>query len=501
MKWAIRLIGIFLCVALSIVVTGCHKGGIEPIELEGLETEIGMEAEGEGEVTAEAPSEAEGETIYKPGTLDPTFGSSGVVVSADTAGGAGGDDWGKSITIDASDKILVTGYSKNNAGDYDMMIWRYNEDGSLDPTFDSDGIVTDNNAAGGNGHDFGNSITIDANGKILVAGESYGGNQKHYDMAIWRYNTNGTLDTSFDLDGKVTHHNAALGNGPDKGNSIAIDANGKILVAGDSGNNAGNLDMVIWRYSTNGTLDTSFDLDGIVTQDNAALGNGDDWGYSIIVDEKDRILVTGKSWNGSDYDMVIWRFYANGTIDTTFNASGPTKGIVVSHNAAGGNGDDSGNSITIDSNGKILVAGESKNNAGDLDMVIWRYNEDGTLDTTFNASGPKQGIAISHNAAGGNGSDRGLSLTIDTEGRILVTGNSKSASTSADMVIWRYEQDGTPDADFGSNGIVVNAGAAGGTKEDWGNSITTDAKGRILVTGLSKNASGDSDMAIWRYIP
>ncbi|MFH1829208.1 MAG: delta-60 repeat domain-containing protein [Pseudomonadota bacterium] len=497
----VKLISIFFCITLIMVMTGCRKGGIEQVEVEGMEIEIGVGTAGEGEVegAGEAPSEEEGEKVYESGTLDPTFGSNGVVVSADTGGGVGGDDWGKSITIDESGKILVTGYSKNNAGDYDMMIWRYNEDGTLDPAFDLDGIVIDNNAAGGNGNDFGNSIIIDTSGRILVAGDSYGGNQKHYDMAVWRYNANGTPDNSFNGNGIVTHHNAGLGNGYDGGNSITIDSNGKILVAGDSGNLAGNLDMVIWRYNTNGTLDPAFDFDGIVTHN--ALGIGDGWGYSITTDANNKILVAGKSWNGSDYDMVIWRFNQDGTIDTTFNASGPIKGMVVSHNAAGGSGDDAGNSIVIDSNGKILVAGDSKNNTNNLDMVIWRYNTDGTIDMTFNASGPIKGIVVSHNAAGGNKGDRGFSITIDAEGRILVTGTSISAATSADMVIWRYKEDGTPDTDFGSNGIVVNAGAAGGTKEDWGNSIITDTKGRILVTGNSKNAAGDSDMVIWRYIP
>ncbi|HDL20498.1 MAG TPA: hypothetical protein ENH30_04380, partial [Nitrospirae bacterium] len=140
-------------------------------------------------------------------------------------------------------------------------------------------------------------------------------------------------------------------------------------------------------------------------------------------------LVTGYSENGSNNDMVIWRYNANGTLDTTFG----TNGIVVSDNAAGGHSYDYGNSITTDATGKILIAGSSENGSND-DMVIWRYNANGTLDTTFGTNG----IVVSDNAAGGHGDDYGYSITTDATGKILVTGGSYNSSGNYDMVIWRY---------------------------------------------------------------
>jgi uncharacterized delta-60 repeat protein len=147
------------------------------------------------------------------------------------------------------------------------------------------------------------------------------------------------------------------------------------------------------EYNSNGTLDSSFGNNGIVVHGNAAGGNGVDVGNSIYVDSTGKIYVTGYSYNGRDFDMVIWRYNSNGTLDTSFNGTG----IVVYHNAAGGNGVDVGNSIYVDSTGKIYVTGSSWNGRNP-DMVIWRYNSNGTLDSSFNGTG----IVVHHNAAGGN---------------------------------------------------------------------------------------------------
>jgi uncharacterized delta-60 repeat protein len=129
-------------------------------------------------------------------------------------------------------------------------------------------------------------------------------------MVIWRYNSNGTLDSSFGNNGIVVYNNAAGGNGDDIGNSIYVDSTGKIYVTGSSKNSSGNDDMVIWRYNSNGSLDTSFGTKGkgIVINDNAAGGNSYDYGFSIFVDSTGKIYVTGYSYNGRNADMVIWRY-------------------------------------------------------------------------------------------------------------------------------------------------------------------------------------------------
>ena len=200
------------------------------------------------------------------------------------------------------------------------------------------------------------------NGSFGGGSGSGGSGGSGYSLAI------GELDTSFNGTGIVVHHNAAGGNSNDFGNSIYVGSDSKIYVTGRSINSSGNTDMVIWRYNSNGTLDTSFGNNGIVVHNNAAGGNSNDVGDSIFVDSTGKIYVTGFSFNGSNYDMVIWRYNSNGTLDTSFG----NNGIVVHNNAAGGNGHDVGDSIFVDSTGKIYVTGSSFNGSN-YDMVIWRY--------------------------------------------------------------------------------------------------------------------------------
>jgi uncharacterized delta-60 repeat protein len=311
-------------------------------------------------------------------------------------------------------------------------------------------------------------------------------------MVIWRYNSDGSLDDTFGNNGIVVHHNAAGGNSDDGGNSIYVDSNGKIYVTGGSWNNTRGSDMVIWRYNSDGSLDNTFGNNGIVVHHNAAGGNSDDGGNSIYVDSNGKIYVTGFSWRSTDNDDMVIWVYNS---DGSLDNTFGNNGIVVHHNAAGGNDSDGGNSIYVGSDGKIYVTGYSVNSSGNNDMVIWRYNSDGSLDNTFG----NNGIVVYHNAAGGNSDDGGNSIYVDSNGKIYVTGYSWNSSRKDDMVIWVYNSDGSLDNTFGNNGIVVYHNAAGGNGNDRGNSIYVDSNGKIYVTGSSWKSSLNYDMVIWRY--
>ena len=410
------------------------------------------------------------------GVLDTDFGTDGIVTNSGSLNDAG-YDCGFSIAINSSN-VYIAGYG-HNGSDYDMTIWKYNSTGNLDASFGNGGIVTNHNAAGGDNRDYGTSIVLDDSGNIYVAGYSSGSSGN--DMVIWKYSPAGVLDSSFGSGGIVSNNNAAGGNGNDFGYSIVLDASGNIFVTGES-HNGSNADMVIWKYTPAGVLDSSFGNSGIVTHGGAAGGNGDDRGASIVLESSGSIYVAGYSYNGSDTDMVIWKYTSAGALDTTFGNGG----IVTNHNAAGGDSNDEGRSIALDTSGNIYVTGVS-DNGSNVDMVIWKYDPTGNPDTSFGSGG----IVTNHNAAGGDGSDEGYSIALDASGRIYVGGYS-SNGLNCDATIWKYTTVGKLDTSFGSGGIFIHDYA-----DDYAYGIALDGSGHVYLTGATASG-GDEDMVMWK---
>ena len=228
---------------------------------------------------------------------------------------------------------------------------RYNTDGSLDTDFDGDGIVTINPDIG---YSSRSSVTVQANGKILL-----GGGNSDPNFALMRYNTDGSLDTGFDGDGKVTTSDVGS---IYEGQPVAVQADGKILLAGNGTHLDGGSgwSVAVRRYNTDGSLDTSFDVDGKVT---TIVGNMAD-GRSVTVQADGKILLGGKDY----YGFVLVRYNSDGSLDTGFDGDG------IVH-TPGGYG---GYSVTVQADGKILLSGYSGGN-----FALVRYNSDGSLDTSF----------------------------------------------------------------------------------------------------------------------
>jgi uncharacterized delta-60 repeat protein len=249
----------------------------------------------------------------------------------------GADETGQSVTVQSDGKILVAGYTRV-VGSYDFALARYNSNGSLDTSFDGDGKVTTD--FGGN--DNGQSITVQSDGKILVAGYTSTYLNGSYNFALARYNSDGSLDNSFDGDGKVT---TDFFGGYDFGQSVTVQSDGRILVAGFT--TVGSYGFALVRYNGDGSLDTSFDGDGKVTTD----FGGDDYGYSVTVQSDGKILVAGFTYTNFSgiTNLTLARYNSNGSLDTSFDGDGK---VTTDFGT-----DDRGQSVTVQSDGKILVTG------------------------------------------------------------------------------------------------------------------------------------------------
>ncbi len=287
------------------------------------------------------------------GSLDNSFGTSGLVTTD-----FGGDDGATSLIVQSDGKILVAGYSNTTSGLFALA--RYNANGTLDNSFDTDGklttaIGTDNIAY---------SINLQADGKIIVAGTSLVGT--NYVFSLARYNTDGSLDTTFDTDGKVTA--SVGGEGVDIAYSTVIQPDGKIVLAGYAlKNGVGNFGLA--RFNPDGSLDATFDTDGKVT---TAIGT-DAGAYSVTL-QNGSIVAAGYSFNGTNNDLALVRYTATGALDATFNGTG-----IVSTNLGG---NEEINQVSVQADNKLLVGGYTTV-GGDEDFVVARYQANGTIDNSF----------------------------------------------------------------------------------------------------------------------
>ena len=232
--------------------------------------------------------------------------------------------------------------------------------GDLDPTFGIGGKVT----TGIGTDDYGYAVAIQADGKLVVAGETNNG--INYDFALVRYNANGTLDATFGTGGKVT---TAVGTSDGAAYALAIQADGKLVVAGAT-NNGINYDVALVRYNANGTLDATFGTGGKVT---TAIGTLD-YAYALAVRPDGKLVAAGETFNGSTADFALARYNANGTLDPTFGTNGTVKTAI-------GTRDDAASALAIQADGKLVAAGETDNGTN-YDFALARYFGSTTTSTT-----------------------------------------------------------------------------------------------------------------------
>ena len=391
----------------------------------------------------------------QPGLLDGDFDADGIVTTIVNGGGRG-----KSVVIQPDGKIIVAGYSKLSGETADFAVVRYNIDGSLDNTFSVNGLVTTDF---GN-DDFAHAISIQADGKIIVAGRAT--TPSGYKFAILRYNSDGTLDNSFNTNGKIL---GAFGTC----NSLAIQSDGKIVFAGSMFTGT-ELEFGLTRYSSDGSLDNSFGTDGIVTTD---VGVDNEVAYSVAIQPDGKIVVAGESFDqNSKLDIAVVRYNPDGSLDNSFSVNG----IVTT---AIGTGHDFGRSLVIQPDGKIVVVGGGVA----VGIAVVRYNSDGTLDNSFNIDGK-----VITNLDGQN-NEVAKDVVLQADGKIVVTGGNESVFN--EFALLRYNTDGTLDTSFDADGIVITEIGNGSSPH----SCAIQPNGRIVVAGVAFIGSG-TGFAVARYI-
>ncbi len=281
----------------------------------------------------------------------------------------------------------------------------------LDTSYGDAGYVQTNIASYNGENQFTRNVLIQADGKIVIAGNNEvwpDERTKETDLALIRYNTDGTRDVSFGAAGQVSTYTG----GSEMMEGMVQQADGKIVVAFYSG-----VDIQLLRYNTNGTIDSTFGTNGQVTTDSG----GNDLPLSVISQSDGKLVVSGSV----DHNFSLTRFSANGALDTGFGVDGFAIIDTGSISAA--------YSVVQQADGKLVAAGNNH---------IARFHADGSLDTSFGVNGVNTMTSPMTNAA---------DLAIQDNGQFVVVGSS----AGQDISVTRFNSDGSLDSDFGTLGVVT----------------------------------------------
>lgn len=404
------------------------------------------------------------------GDLDSTFGAGGKVVT---------DFFGRSnsanaIALQSDGKIVVTGDVLSATGPPDIGVARYNIDGTLDTAFGTGGRVTTDFAGRS---DVGTAITVQPDGKILVAGGADLG-VSNFDFALVRYNVDGSLDSTFGSGGKVT---TDFNGGLDAASAIALQGNGRIVLAGFA--TAGDAHMALARYNTNGGLDTTFGAGGKVTTN---INGTRDFASAVAIQSDGKIVAGGSTVDPifSFVTFALARYNADGSLDSTFGSGGKVTTKVV----FGDGEDDEISGLTIQPDGRILAAGRA-NFAQDFGLV--RYQTNGALDTAFGTSGV---VTTDFNGS----IDRAFGMALQIDGKIVLAGAANlTTGSTGDFGLARYNPNGSLDSTFGAGGKVITDF---GGNVDIARGVVLQSDNRILAAGSTISTPGTGDIALARYL-
>lgn len=378
----------------------------------------------------------------------------------------------------ANQKIVAAGgitVNPTTTSDPGVALARYDSVGNPDTSYGSGGLSTTTLGYGSPG------LALQPDGKAVVAAK---GSSGYFGAA--RFTTNGSLDTSF---GSGGFSGVNLGSYFQKPTGVGLQSTGKIVVGGFTAEfpDTFKRSSVLARFKASGTTDSGTGGFGIVVKGKATGYTKEAFGAKTVqfgdvaIQQDDKVVAVGNfSLTGSAaYQLIVARYTAAGILDNTFNGSGYSvltlPGISYTNGPGGSNG------VAFQSDGKIVVVSTCPGVDGASDMLVVRYNTNGSLDTTFGGGGGYVRLDIDGTVS--QTSEYGGDVTIQSDGKIVAVG-----SGSINVLVARLDPDGTPDSTFGSGGFKIGAPPTGADYHSFkARRVALQSDGSIIVAGGTDN--------------
>ena len=358
-----------------------------------------------------------------PGDLDAAFGAGGKVVTQ-----VGNSDTAVDTAIQPDGKIIAVGHTQQSGNEYDVVLVRYNSNGSLDAGFGNGGIAR----VFETGFQQATGVALQPDGKILVIGRENSGQTS---LIVYRFNANGSLDTAFGAAGKAVPNSGVTSEGLD----VVLQPDGKIVIAGRLVVGI-NSRLTVFRLNANGTLDTTFNGVGY----NAPTVDG---AFQAIALQSDGKIIAG----GLQLGECIWM---------RFNSDGTSEGDLTRSDFR-----DRIEDIVVQPDGKIILVGRQIS----LNYTIVRYNANRTIDNLFGNSGY------------GNLTFSAVSVAVQPNGKIIVGGYAfPTNGNNWDFTVARFNGNGILDLSFGRNGLTLTDFNSG---FDQISNIALQTDGKVVALG------------------
>jgi uncharacterized delta-60 repeat protein len=405
------------------------------------------------------------------GDLDAGFGMGGVVVTS--VGSPYSVETGRDVLVQPDGRIVAVGLTYDSP-DFGMLLVRYEADGTLDPSFGTNGVVAWPGPIAE-----ALAAKLQPDGKIVAVGAANGGA-----FGVVRFDADGSLDTAFGNGGWMT---TQLGSSAWP-YAIAVQPDGKIIVAGTTQDPAGSR-FVVLRYDANGVLDPTFGPGGIVRTGFGTGPQAYDEGLAMALRPDGTIVVGGDTYDG-DTHFALARYTSDGHLDASFGAGG--RAITDLGGLAYGA---SVRALAVQPDGKLVAVGLTNPNGG-YDIAAVRYRDDGSVDTSFGVAG--------HVVTDLYGSiEYPKDVAVQADGKLVVVGETGSlAGLGGDFFAVRYTADGSLDGTFGTGGIVTTHVPPETMRFCYGNGVALQADSKILLVGhlYDTFTYTQNDLVLLRYL-